>query len=163
MIEEVVLYKKKGGRRPLNARRTRVRVGGSVPQRKKPKSLSKLKKELDRLFSLWIRAKYPKRCYTCDRAYPNLQCGHFVSRQYLATRWEESNCRPQCMVCNVRLHGNILEFEERLIKELGAQKVQELKDSRKQLLRLTEEYYTTNIDKYQKELERVDNSLTSKM
>ena len=60
-------------------------------------SPNKLKKELDMVFSLFIRAKYPKVCYTCKATDKTLQCGHFITRNHLATRWLESNCRPQCL------------------------------------------------------------------
>lgn len=115
---------------------------------KKAKSPAKLKKELDRIFSLYIRQKYPKRCYTCGKTEVTLQCGHFVSRQYLATRWSEDNCRPQCVGCNLFGNGKPLDFEENLKKELGEDRVEEMKRSRHQILKLGTAWYLKEIERY---------------
>lgn len=123
-------------------------------RKKGKKSLSKYKKKLDSIFSKYIRLKYGPKCYTCPHEQGN-QCGHFVIRQYLATRWEEDNCRPQGFGCNVRGKGMILEFEERLIQELGATRVQELKDARKILMKPDEKFYTEQILLYQEEVKEL--------
>ncbi len=112
---------------------------------KKTRSLSKYKKALDAVFSKYIRAKYGTTCYTCKATGKTLQCGHFVSRQYLATRWDEDNCRPQCVGCNIWGKGKPLDFEEYLKEELGDIRVEELKDSRKILLKLNESFYQEKI------------------
>lgn len=113
----------------------------------KSKSQAKLKKELDRVFSIWIR-KDAKECYTCKKKGVTLQCGHFVSRTYLATRWEPDNCRPQCVGCNIYGNGKPLDFEERLIEDLGLQRVLELKQMRHQVLKLSNQWYEEQIAKY---------------
>lgn len=110
----------------------------------------KLKKELDTIFSKYIRAKFPKRCYTCKKPATTLQCGHFVSRQYLATRWSEDNCRPQCWGCNGFGKGQLLDFEENLIGELGKDKVEALKKSRHKTLKLDRAWYEEKIEHYKK-------------
>ncbi len=112
------------------------------------KTQAKLKKELDAIFSRYIRQKYPARCYTCGKTDTPLQCGHFVSRQYLATRWDENNCRPQCVGCNIYGNGKPLDFEENLKKELGDQFVEQLKASRHQSLKLDRHWYEKQIAKY---------------
>lgn len=86
----------------------------------KKKTVSQLKKELDRLFSLYIRNKYAKagyvRCFTCGvvKLISNMQCGHFVSRAHLATRYDEENVRPQCVGCNVFGGGKTAVFADNL-------------------------------------------------
>lgn len=122
----------------------KVQPLNSVKRTRKAGPMSKLKKELDRVFSLYIRAKYGPNCYTCDSE-RGTQNGHFVIRQYLFTRWEEDNCRPQGFGCNIRRKGNTIEFEERLKKELGDTRVEELKASRKILVKMTEEVYRERI------------------
>lgn len=64
---------------------------------------------------------------------------------YLATRWEEDNCRPQCVGCNVWGRGKPLDFEENLINELGIERVQEMKSQRKMLIRPTRKWYEERI------------------
>ena len=116
----------------------------------------KLKKKLDAVFSKWIRSKFPPVCYTCGKTNTTLQCGHFVPRQYLATRWSEENCRPQCVGCNLFGGGQLLDFEENLINEIGKKKVENLKHSRHEILKLDREWYLTKIDYYEKLLEVAD-------
>lgn len=99
----------------------------------KPPSVSKLKKQADSVFSLHIRNKYADKdgiiqCYTCPFRGPvkKMQCGHLVSRFYLATRYDERNCRPQCITCNVWRNGRTPEFAANLQKELGSGIVEQL-------------------------------------
>ena len=90
---------------------------------KKPKTLSKLKKELDSVFSLFIRHKYAKdgivHCYTCSVSKPikQIQNGHWIPRNNLATRFSEENCRPQCVGCNMFNKGRPDVFAVNLLKE----------------------------------------------
>ena len=114
----------------------------------KPVPLSRLKRKLDQVFSLYIRAKYPKKCYTCGKPNCTLQCGHFIPRTYLATRWEEMNCRPQCVGCNIWGRGQLLDFEEKLTNEIGATKVAFLKEIRKQVWKLNRAWYEEKIAYY---------------
>lgn len=131
---------------------TEIRIVARKPK-KATRSLSKLKHELDRLFSLKVRHRANK-CYTCDKpgTPKTLQCGHFVPRQYLATRWDESNTRPQCVGCNIWGKGMILEFEERLKREIGVGNVESLKEKRKLLLKLNRSWYEEQIKIYTQEL-----------
>lgn len=112
------------------------------------RSLAKLKKELDRVFSIHIRSKYPKVCYTCGKQEVTLQCGHFIPRQYLATRWSEDNCRPQCIGCNLFGNGQLLDFEEHLKRELGGDFVEQMKLTRHQIIKLDRNWYENEIKKF---------------
>lgn len=89
-------------------------------------------------------------CYTCKRIFPlkKLQNGHFVPRIYLATRWDENNCRPQCVGCNIWGRGQLLDFEEHLIAEIGPKKVAELKAKRNEIWKLNREWYEEQIARY---------------
>jgi hypothetical protein len=118
---------------------------------KKP-TTSKLKKELDKWFSLYIRNKHSKNgmcvCYTCGavKEIKHIQNGHFIARSYLATRFDENNCRPQCVGCNMFGKGKPLEFEERLKKELGAKRVEDMKRKRNDIVKYYP--YETEIERY---------------
>jgi hypothetical protein len=114
------------------------------------KPISKLKKELDRVFSLYIRGKYPPICYTCGAQGKKLQCGHFIARSYLATRFEENNCRPQCVGCNIFGRGKPLEFEENLKQELGDNVVEDMKKKRHTITILQPSWYEDQIAHYKK-------------
>lgn len=85
---------------------------------------SLLIKQLDSVFSIYIRTKYSNgtgrvKCFTCPEVYhwSEMDCGHFVSRRNMATRWEELNCRPQCKECNQKHSGNLEVFAENLDAE----------------------------------------------
>ena len=81
------------------------------------KPISKLKKELDKWFSLYIRLREATlqgvaQCFTCGKIdhYKKLQCGHFQSRRHHATRWNEWNCQVQCVKCNMFKQGEQWKF-----------------------------------------------------
>lgn len=71
------------------------------------KNLSAAKKTCDEWFSKYIRLRdsngngYAK-CVTCDKVNYWKECdaGHFQSRRYLSTRYDEKNCHAQCVGCN---------------------------------------------------------------
>ena len=81
-------------------------------------SISKLKKELDKWFSLYIRLRDANdfglvQCFTCGVVKPynkGMQCGHFQSRSHLSTRFDEVNCQPQCVGCNMFKQGEQYKF-----------------------------------------------------
>ena len=90
------------------------------------KTISKLKKELDKWFSLYIRLRGAddngnNQCCTCGTVdnWKKLQCGHFVSRKHLATRFHEMNCFPQCVSCNIFKYGEQWKFGQFLDRNLG--------------------------------------------
>lgn len=94
-----------------------------IEMKKKPTKTS-LRKKLDTLFSIYIRTKYAMSngnvsCYTCPKVahYKEMQNGHFVPRQYLATRYDERNCRPQCYACNMLFNGQPSTFARKLEQE----------------------------------------------
>lgn len=114
------------------------------------------KKKLDTVFSLYIRNKYVDdrglvTCYTCHKfgTVKELQNGHFVPRQYLATRWDDRNCRPQCYACNMLYNGQPSAFALRLERETPGI-VEELERLRKTTRQWTIEELKKEIDKYQK-------------
>lgn len=103
----------------------------------KPKSVSKLKKELDRVFSIFIRQRDKGVCYTCGlkKEWKQMQNGHFVPRQYLATRYSEINCHCQCYACNMLYNGQPSAYAERLKKDYGTEIIKDLEWQRKQVIK----------------------------
>jgi hypothetical protein len=82
--------------------------------------------DLDEVTSRMIRFKYAGKdglveCFTCDAKHPisHIQCGHFIPRLHMATRFLTDNLRPQCKTCNEYKQGNLTIFAERLEKEKG--------------------------------------------
>lgn len=120
---------------------------------------SKLVKELDSVFSKYIRHKYSNKngivkCFTCDREYPikKIQNGHFMSRKNYATRWEEDNCRPQCYGCNVMKQGMQYEFGKRLGDEVS----EKMNLLSKTTIKISNYELEEMIDHYKKEFNIVD-------
>jgi hypothetical protein len=91
----------------------------------KKQTVAELKKELDAIFSQFIRLRGStdgyNSCYTCGKVLPitKLQCGHYESRRHLSLRWNEINCNPQCIACNVLMHGNYPKYSLKLCEEHG--------------------------------------------
>lgn len=117
--------------------------------KKRVKTQAQLKKQLDTIFSLYIRKVHPAKCYTCGKTDTALQCGHFVSRSYLATRFHENNCRPQCIGCNIFGHGKPLDFEENLKRDLGEQYVEDMKKLRHLIVKYDRTWYQEKINYFE--------------
>ncbi len=110
----------------------------------KKQSYRTLKNKLDKVFSEFIRRRGASkngtnRCCSCGAVKPwrELQCGHFVSRVYLATRWDETNCHPQCSACNVLRRGNAIGYSAYLLDRYGTTIFDELETKSKQPTKLT--------------------------
>jgi hypothetical protein len=120
----------------------------------KKKTVSKLKKELDALYSKYIRNKYAVngrvKCYTCPKVgeVKEMQNGHFVPRQYLKTRWDDRNCRPQCYACNMLYNGQPSAFANNLKKEYGENIIAELERDRMKPVKLEVWWYEEQIAHY---------------
>ena len=69
-------------------------------------------------------------CFTCGSWHDikNIDCGHFINREIMPTRWEVNNLRPQDTHCNRYKSGRHHQFEQRLIKDIGIEVVNELKE-----------------------------------
>lgn len=127
---------------------------------KKKRSIAKLKKELDRLFSIFIRHRDKGKCYTCPKkteSWRDLQCGHFVPRQYLATRYDEVNCHAQCYACNMLYNGQPSAFAAKLEREYGKGTVEALEAKRRLITKdFPYEYW---IEVYREKVDAIDESI----
>ena len=119
------------------------------------KPLSKLKKELDKWFSLYIRLRHATdtglaQCHTCGKIdhYKKLQCGHFLSRRHHATRWNETNCQVQCVKCNMYEQGMQWQFGLKLEGNYGEGTVKELEYLATTIAKFTRVDYMENITYY---------------
>jgi hypothetical protein len=73
--------------------------------RSKTKSLSK--KKADTYFAQFIRLRdKDKPCITCGQFKSDKDCGHFISRRFDSTRYDEKNANGQCLTCNRFQYGN---------------------------------------------------------
>lgn len=124
----------------------------------KKKTLSKYKKELDAVFSKFIRCRDKGQCFTCDHKahWKKQHCGHFVPRQYLSTRWSEENCQTQCFACNIHYGGQGATFAVRLDKKYGAGTAAKLESKRWETIKLDPLWYEEQIKIYKEKLKKVE-------
>lgn len=99
----------------------------------KKDSVSAWKKKCDAIVSTYVRSTNADKhgnatCYTCGKVAPwkTLQCGHFVSRNNSATRYDLDNLRVQCAGCNVWGRGRYDVYADKLMDELGTRKFKAL-------------------------------------
>lgn len=126
-------------------------------------SKSKQRDKLDAIFSKYIRLKYSDdrgncRCISCGKVFPwkEIQCGHYMSRRYMSTRFSEDNCRPQCVACNIFNQGNIQMYRRALIKQIGEQRVDLIEVRARQETKIWSLFeYQAMIDFYQKEVNKL--------
>lgn len=99
---------------------------------KKAKTRTQLVKELDRVFSQYIRLRKSfggeATCVTCGVTKPwkEQQAGHFYTRGRYPTRWHEDNVHVQCYRCNVLLKGNYISYTKYMINVYGMEYIDSL-------------------------------------
>lgn len=114
----------------------------------------------DEWFSKYIRLKFSFeyggelfcRCYTCGNTHSilEIQNGHFQRRGYKTTRFHINDARPQCVQCNYHRSGEPEKFELNLIRDIGQDKVNELKKLAQEIGEDNEPFYREQAGKYRK-------------
>jgi len=114
----------------------------------------------DEWFSRYIRLKYSFesggelfcKCYTCGNPKSILESenGHWQRRGYKTVRFHPNNARPQCHQCNYHYQGKPEIFELNLIRDIGQEKVNELKKLAQQIGEDNEQFYREQASKYRK-------------
>lgn len=121
-----------------------------------------LKAKLDRVFSEYIRKRDSKdgyfTCISCGRILPYEQadCGHYINRIHMATRFSEINCAGQCRKCNRFSEGNMSGFRQGLIKRYGEQRVLLLEMQKNDTKKYSNFEYQALIEHYKKEIKKLD-------
>ena len=132
------------------------------------KTISKLKKELDKIFSVYIRIREATdtglcQCFTCGKVAHykkgGMQCGHFQSRRFLPTRFDEENCQVQCAACNVFRYGEQYKFGLALDGKYGEGTAEELEHLARTTIKIGRidyeekiSYYKILVEKLRKEM-----------
>lgn len=96
-------------------------------------SVRTLKRILDGLWSEWVRRSAADHdgfvtCCSCGRRshWTQVDCGHFVSRNHNAGRFDIRNTNPQCKKCNRFNEGNKAGYAVFLQKKYGPDIIEEL-------------------------------------
>ena len=130
-----------------------------IPPKKKQPSKSTVKGKAWRAFSRYIRVRDALKttgttthvkCITCGKLLSIGFCdaGHFVSRRYNATLFDERNVNTQCRYCNRFLNGSLLEYRRQLVKMYGEGIDTELEDKATEITKLTVEDLTNIAECY---------------
>lgn len=90
------------------------------------KTRKKLIRELDKVFSKFIRLRDSNRlgygkCITCGRIghWKTMDCGHYIKRQHMTTRYDEKNCNMQCKRCNAFEQGANQVYKLKIDQKFG--------------------------------------------
>lgn len=126
----------------------------------KEKTLKQYQKELDKIFSIFIRLRNADangmvQCFTSGKImhWRESQAGHFVSRRHLATRWDEINVQVQSVKENVFNQGNAPEFSKRLAEKYGQKAVDLLLIKKHNKCKMGKFEYQILISDYKKKVE----------
>lgn len=130
----------------------------------KYKNRSGLIAKLDKVYSWYIKESKSKdgmaTCITCgklDGAY-NMDCGHYISRRFIALRYDERNTHIQCIRCNRFEQGNIDVYTIKMMQMYGNDVLLELN----RIKNTTTKVYDTELEEklqyYMSELSRLNPS-----
>lgn len=156
-------------RKPIKARSkplqaTKAKKTHKLPSKAKTKPVkrSKVVKDLDNIFSQYIRLKYANEygeveCYTCGSKmnWKEAQNGHFYSRARYTTRWDAANCRVQDYRCNVALSGNYIVYTRNMLAEIGTEALDLIEHRSKLVEKIPTSALIEKIDYYKTEVARI--------
>lgn len=121
-----------------------------------------LKDKLDRVFSQYIRLRDMMpgnvfRCISCGRIKPigQADCGHYINRQHMATRFSEMNCNAQCRSCNRFDEGNMQGYRRNLVWKYGENRVLLLEAQKHEVRKYSDFEYEALIKHYQLEVKKM--------
>ena len=124
-----------------------------------------LKAKLDKVFSQYIRLRDRMpggvfRCISCGQIKPIEQadCGHYINRQHMATRFSEINCNAQCRSCNRFDEGNMQGYRRGLVQKYGEQRVLLLESMKYEIRKYTDFEYEALIKHYRAEIKKMMSS-----
>ena len=111
--------------------------------------------KLDKVFSEYIRRRdadeYGRvKCCTCDAVahWSEVDCGHWMHRSNMGTRFDEENCHAQCRVCNRHFDGEFNKHRAYIIErhgfdascDLGHKRIKEVHLMQYEIDQMTQDY-----------------------
>lgn len=118
-------------------------------KRKKQRPLSKLKKDVWKVFSLAIRLRDSNdkgvvKCICCNRrGYyigDGIHAGHFMSRRFGSTFLDPYNVNGQHVYCNTYMQGNQYEYSKALDEKYGEGTAERLNQKSKETFKVDRLY-----------------------
>lgn len=131
----------------------------NIPKRKKKtKTRWQLVKELDAIFSKYIRLLdidqyWMTNCVTCWAKVHRkiIQNWHFITRWNYKYRRREDNCFPQCMPCNIYKSWNYIAYTLFMIWRYWQERVKEMQED-KELIKISTSEIRELIEHYTNEV-----------
>jgi len=103
-------------------------------------------------FNRYIRLRDEnKGCVSCGVSLKGKKydAGHFYnSNNHWSLRYDEANVHAQCVKCNRDLHGNLLEYRQKLKQRIGAMELERLEMQAKETRKYTREELQAIHEKY---------------
>lgn len=102
-------------------------------RRKSSESVSLMKKKAWREFSEFVRRRDSVNgfavCVTCQCSKPwkEMHAGHFIQGRGNSILFDERGVHVQCYCCNVKKHGNLLEYYYFMENKFGKKTIEELR------------------------------------
>ena len=112
---------------------------------RKPK-VSTAKKRAWTAFSRYIRLREADdngyvSCVTCGTTrhwQDGIHAGHFIAKSRgNAIYMHPENVHPQCVRCNLHLHGNLIQYTLYMIEQYGQEKISELEELARTTVKFT--------------------------
>ena len=135
--------------KPIKSRSKQLKAVKTVskPKKKLAPSRSKLVKDLD---GYCICVTSGVRMFWTEA-----QNGHFFSRRFYPTRWNDDNCHPQSMRDNVFLKGNYINYTRYMIDSYGRKFVDDLEKLAHTTIKIRNAELIEKIQHYKKEVKRL--------
>ena len=140
----------------LKQKEQRAKERARIILRKEKKKIKRenntrlLKKELDRVFSIYIRQRDKGVCFTCGdkKDWQKQQNGHYIKRSNMSLRYSEVNCHCQCVRCNIFLKGCYPEYSEQLMYKYGVDIISKLNKEGRDIKQWTAPMLKEMIERY---------------
>lgn len=125
-----------------------------------PKKTQKYwKNKIDKVFHEYIRRRDADNntgncdCISCGKTihFSESDAGHFISRKYLITRYDERNVKAQCRKCNRFEYGRQYEYSIALGQELS----QELLQTSRSMVKYTDADWQEIFEKFNDKLNEI--------
>lgn len=122
-----------------------------------PRSLPSLMHDLDGHFSRFIRQRDTVNgkviCFTCGKkmSFQEAQCGHFIDRDQMPTRYDEQNCHAVCEFCNCMDDTHYERYSMAMIQKYGIMAVRDLKQKSRSLQKFMRHEIEELIEYYKSE------------
>jgi hypothetical protein len=99
----------------------------------KKKTTAKLKKDLWKVFTKYIKQRDNNKCVTCGRSSEGqgMGGGHYIAKAAcgLDYYFSEKNVHAQCTYCNLVLEGNRPRYREFIIKKYGEEVLRDIENN----------------------------------